>query len=35
MRRLHLLTIPMVLALSFMVGCAARAKKNTDRKSVV
>ena len=29
MRRLHLLTIPMVLALAFMVGCAARAKKNT------
>src|SRR5256885_11085627 len=29
MRRLHLLTIPMVLALTFMVGCAARAKKNT------
>src|SRR5438105_13380699 len=29
MRRLHLLTIPMVLALAFMVGCAARTKKNT------
>src|SRR5438067_9311840 len=29
MRRPLLLTIPMVLALAFMVGCAARAKKNT------
>src|SRR5689334_20007493 len=29
MRRLHLLTIPMMFALAFMVGCAARAKKNT------
>ncbi|HVH85588.1 MAG TPA: tetratricopeptide repeat protein [Terriglobales bacterium] len=29
MRRLHLLTIPMVFALAFMAGCAARAKKNT------
>jgi len=29
MRRLHLLAIPMVLALALMVGCAARAKKQT------
>ncbi|MFL6437106.1 MAG: tetratricopeptide repeat protein [Terriglobales bacterium] len=29
MHRPHLLTIPMVLALALMVGCAARAKKNT------
>src|SRR5437764_3365606 len=29
MRRPLLLTIPMVLALAFMVGCAARTKKNT------
>src|SRR2546430_5473612 len=29
MRRPHLLTIPMVLALASMVGCAARAKKST------
>jgi len=29
MRRLPLLAIPMVLALAFMVGCAARAKNNT------
>jgi cellulose synthase operon protein C len=29
MHRPHLLTIPMVVALAFMVGCAARAKKNT------
>src|SRR5262252_9672324 len=29
MHRLHFLTIPMVLALAFVVGCAARAKKNT------
>lgn len=29
MRRLHLLTIPTILGLAFMVGCAARAKKNT------
>src|SRR5437764_15264122 len=29
MRRPLLLTIPIVLALAFMVGCAARAKKNT------
>src|SRR5947209_20291958 len=29
MHRPHLLTIPMVLALASMVGCAARAKKNT------
>src|SRR5438067_2829857 len=29
MHRLHLLIIPMVLALAFTVGCAARAKKNT------
>ncbi|PYY10221.1 MAG: hypothetical protein DMG61_22170, partial [Acidobacteria bacterium] len=29
MHRLHVYTIPMVLALAFMAGCAARAKKNT------
>jgi len=29
MRRLHLVTIPMVFALAFMAGCAARVKKNT------
>jgi len=29
MRRLNLLTLPMVLTLAFIVGCAARAKKNT------
>ena len=29
MRRLYLLSIPILLALAFMVGCAARAKSNT------